>query len=153
MLNRFVDLVFALSPARTERLENLSLGDAETVDSVQITEIIVPPKKPDRSAVLKRPIPSTMTESDYDDAVELFLDWCMHHDHCGMTAVPRIEQLVDRFNNGAHPLPLKSEPFFRALNRAGIKRSKPRHAESKSGRIAVYHLPMDEHEPRIAMAA
>jgi len=132
--------------------------DPEPIDvvCVQVRQVLPRPSNPPETN--KKCTGSTVvtrSQSDWDDYVAFFLDWCIDRGHTGEHDTDEVLALTQSFDKFARTPPVHETPFFQALKRAGIQHKKidlprtdPRYAVKqaegcKRPRLRIYTLPDD----------
>ena len=97
----------------------------------------------------------TRSQSDWDDYVAFFLDWCIERGHTGEHDTDEVLALTQSFDRFARTPRVHETPFFQALSRAGVEQEKidmprtdPCYAKRKAEgckrpRLRIYNLPRE----------
>lgn len=126
------------------------------IDGVQIVQVLpLPPKSTKPIETLRECTGSasvTRSQSEWDDYVTYFLDWCIERGHQGEYDTDEVLGLTQSFDQFAHTPPIFETPFFQALKRAGVSHEKidmprihPRYAEKQANgckrpRLRIYNF-------------
>ena len=130
--------------------------DPDSVENVQVLSL--PPKStkpPETKEECTGSTSLTRSQSDWDDYVAFFLDWCVEQGHTGEHDTDEVLALTQSFDRFARTPGVHETPFFQALSRAGVEQEKidmprtdPRYAKRKAEgckrpRLRIYNLPRE----------